>query len=155
MSEPRSSSSITDDGQGTPPTLRETNTIQSTKGTFALKALVLIAFCEATPAQSGSHARAAATNTRTICSVWFSSPRSSEKSKTTQACIVVSYSNSSWHQRRVNNGDTLNAATLNLSAKAGAFAYYPCKSKRVGASTHSFTRIRKVTASLPSTTRWS
>ena len=32
---------------------------------------------------------------------------------------------------------------------------YPCKSKRVGASTHSFTRIRKVTASLPSTTRWS
>ena len=32
---------------------------------------------------------------------------------------------------------------------------YPCKSRRVGASTHSFTRIRNVTASLPSTTRWS
>src|SRR5580704_1248856 len=66
MSDPRPFNSATDDGAGTSATLRRTNNIQSTKGTVALKDLAFIASLDITPAQSGSHAPAAAANTRAI-----------------------------------------------------------------------------------------
>jgi hypothetical protein len=52
-------------------------------------------------------------------------------------------------------GDALRAEEekISLGKSATSLIFYPRNSNRIGASTHSFTRTRNVTASLPSTTR--
>jgi hypothetical protein len=66
------------------------------------------------------------------------------------------FKNSSWRRFGQSLRPQLTLVAKPTDTDTGTdYCFYPCRSKRAGASTQSFTRTKKVTASLPSTTRWS